>query len=192
MTENTYSVSQVARIIGKSPNTIRSWSDDKYYGKQLSIHDRSADDERRYTDADVALLQTVKVLRDQHEPHKRIIPRIAADERLEPPAEAKESPETPAAPKTEDADTALMTEREARLIRDFGRLEGEFGVIKQERDRLRDQLDQAQQQVKESTQSNLEAETRAVAAEVMLDMAYYRRRWFQFWRPQRPQDADYE
>jgi DNA-binding transcriptional MerR regulator len=190
MTENTYSVSQVARSIGISPVTVRSWSYDKYYGKQLSTHDRPEDDERRYTADDVALLQTVKVLRDQHEPHKRIIPRVMDGERLEPPGKGKESPETPAAPKTEDADTALMTEREARLLRDFGRLEGEFGVIKQQRDHLSDQLKESQDQIKESQQSILEAETRAVAAEVMLDMAYYRRRWFQFWRPERPQDGD--
>ena len=184
MPEDTYSVSQVARSIGISPNTVRSWT--ATYSKYLSTHNRPDDDERRYTADDVTLLQTVKVLRDQRESHKLIIPRIAADERLEPPPEAKESP---LERKTEDADSALMTEREARLIRDFGRLEGEFIAVKHERDRLRVQLNMSQDRLQESHQTVLDSETRAVVAETRLE-TIYRRHWWQLWRPERPQEAD--
>lgn len=177
MSEDTYSVSQVARNIGKAPNTIRSWTG--IYSNHLSDNARPEGDERRYNDADVALLQTVKVLRDQREPHKLIIPRIAEDERLEPPPASTESPPER---NTEDASTSITTERDAQLAREFGQLQGEFNIIKQERDMLRDQLNDSQE-------SHLTAETRAVAAEARLDMIW-RRHWYQIWRPSRPPDAD--
>ena len=190
MPKDTYSVSQVARSIRISPNTIRSWSEYKYYGSYLSTHERLEDEERRYTDDDVSLLQTVKILRDQGEPHKRIIPRIADEERLEPPPEADKSPLERL---TEDADSAIISEREARLIRDFGRLEGEFVAAKQEAVMLRVQLDTSQERLQESQNKILETEIRATVAETRLEQIYqqvYRRHWWQVWRPERPPEAD--
>jgi len=153
-TDETYSVSQVARIIGIAPNTVRDWT------ARFAIDAQpDAGEERRYTAGDVALFQTVKVLRDQGEPMKRIMPRIVAGERLEPPPDTPpDRPETAKKRETGEPKSAVMTEREAKMMRDFGKLQGEFDTIKLERDYLR-------QQVGDLQDARIDAEKRAVAAE---------------------------
>jgi len=129
MAEDTYSVSQVARIVGIAPNTVRDWT-----GKFEIEAQADEDAERRYTPADVALLRTVKILRDQGEPMKRIKPRIAAGERLEPPDPPPDAPELP---QNEPINaTALISQAQAEVARYRGKVE----AVEDERDRLVVQL----------------------------------------------------
>jgi len=151
MAKDTYSVSQVARIVGIAPNTVRDWTRKFEIEAQTEV-----DAERRYLPDDVALLRTVKVLRDQGEPMKRIMPRVAEGERLEPPEGPPDPPELP-----QDAsasDTALVSQAQAEVARYRGKIE----AVEDERDRLVVQL-------ADSQANHIGAEIRAAAAEAKLE-----------------------
>jgi len=152
MVKDTYSVSQVARIVGIAPNTVRDWTRKFEIEAQTEV-----DAERRYSPEDVALLRTVKVLRDQGEPMKRIMPRIAEGERLEPPEGPPDPPELPRdAPAS---DTALVSQAQAEVSRYRGKIE----AVEDERTRLVSQLDDERTALQAMTE-------RAVKAETMLEM----------------------
>jgi DNA-binding transcriptional MerR regulator len=152
MTEDTYSVSQVAKIVGIAPNTVREWT------RKFEIEAQAEEDaERRYTPADVSLFRTVKILRDQGEPMKRVKPRIAQGERLEPPDLPPDTPETP--PDATRQDTALVSQAQAEVARYRGKIE----AVEDERDRLVVQLADAQS-------AHLVATERAAAAEAKLEL----------------------
>jgi DNA-binding transcriptional MerR regulator len=104
----TYSVTHVSQAIGKTPQTVRDWAG--RYKDHLSANARvPKGQERRFTDADVTLLQTVARLSDQGQKHKNIMPMIAGGYEIPP-----EAPETPA----EDETTALAKQDEVSRIMD--------------------------------------------------------------------------
>jgi DNA-binding transcriptional MerR regulator len=151
MAVDTYSVSQVAKIVGIAPNTVRDWT------RKFELDVQAEEDtERRYTSEHVAIFRTVKVLRDQGEPMKRVKPRIAQGERLEPPKPSPDTPEPP--PDGPSQETALVSQAQAEVARYRGKIE----AVEDERDRLVKQLADAQA-------AHLVAIERAAAAEAKLE-----------------------
>jgi DNA-binding transcriptional MerR regulator len=83
MTDVTYSVSHVARTIDRSPQTVRGWTGRyrKYLSESAQV---DAGQERRYTDDDVALLQSVDHLSKQGQKHANIMPMLAGGFKIDP------------------------------------------------------------------------------------------------------------
>lgn len=80
----TFSVTQAANLIGKAPNTLRTWTRTNYFGPYLSpFANPEPGEERRYTEDDIRILRTAVVLQKQGLQIADIIPRIAGGELLE-------------------------------------------------------------------------------------------------------------
>lgn len=80
----TFSVTQAAKLIGKAPNTLRTWTRPDYFGPYLSpFANPEPGEERRYTEDDIRVLRTAVVLQKRGSQIAEIIPRIAAGEILE-------------------------------------------------------------------------------------------------------------
>jgi DNA-binding transcriptional MerR regulator len=104
----TYSVSHVSKAIGKTPQTVRDWCG--RYSDHLSPSATvDKGQERRFTDADVTLLQTVARLSNQGQKHKNILPMIAGG--LEIPPETQETP-------PDDATTTIVKQNEFTRLMD--------------------------------------------------------------------------
>jgi DNA-binding transcriptional MerR regulator len=106
--EITYSVTHVSKAIGKTPQTVRDWSG-RYSGHLSESAKAPKGQERRFTDADVTLLQTVARLSDQGQKHKNILPMIASGYEIPP-----ETDETP----PEGETTALAKQNEFTRLMD--------------------------------------------------------------------------
>lgn len=80
----TFSVTQAGKLIGKAPNTLRTWSSSDYFGPYLSAYaNPEPGDERRYTEDDLRILRTAVILQRKGVKISEIIPRIASGEILE-------------------------------------------------------------------------------------------------------------
>lgn len=98
----TFSVKQTSKLVGKAPNTLRTWSSPEYFGPYLSAHaNPEPGGERRFTEEDIRVLRTAVILQKRGLQISEIIPRIGAGEILEevpgessfePPEERGESP----------------------------------------------------------------------------------------------------
>ena len=80
----TFSVTQAGKMIGKAPNTLRTWSRSDYFGPYLSEYaNPEPGAERRYTEDDLRILRTAVILQRKGVKISEIIPRIASGEILE-------------------------------------------------------------------------------------------------------------
>ncbi len=80
----TFSVTQAAKLLGKAPNTLRTWSKVDYFGPYLSSYaNPEPGGERRYTEDDIRVLRTAVILQKRGLQIADIIPRIAGGELLE-------------------------------------------------------------------------------------------------------------
>jgi DNA-binding transcriptional MerR regulator len=80
----TFSVTQAGKMIGKAPNTLRTWSRPDYFGPYLSEYANPGPGaERRYTEDDLRILRTAVILQRRGLQISDIIPRIASGEILE-------------------------------------------------------------------------------------------------------------
>lgn len=150
---DTYSVSQTARIIGISPNTVRSWTG--HFDEFLSASARpESGHERRYTDDDAELFQTVKILRDQGHPMKQIRPIIESGERYEPILESTMALETgtQASKSKRDATTAQV-----------------LGLLKHFTARYESRIDDLELQLKAERDARISAEKEVARLEGMVD-----------------------
>lgn len=78
-----YTVTQMARALSLSAGTIRTWTAE--FADSLSPFATVEKGETRtYTEEDLAVFQTVKVLRDQQQSYEAIRERLQTGERLEP------------------------------------------------------------------------------------------------------------
>lgn len=99
--QETYPVTKAGRLIGKAPNTVRTWSGEELFGPYLSPHANPEPGlERRYTERDIRILRTASILQKRGMKLKEILPRIASGEIIEEldipeeePPKAAESPE---------------------------------------------------------------------------------------------------
>lgn len=82
--EETLSVKQAAKRIGKAPNTLRTWSGTDYFGEYLSPYANPEPGiQRRYTERDIQILRTATILQKRGLQIVDIVPRLAAGEILE-------------------------------------------------------------------------------------------------------------
>ena len=98
----TFSVKQTSKLVGKAPNTLRTWSSPEYFGPFLSAHaNPEPGGERRFTEEDIRVLRTAVILQKRGLQIADIIPRLGAGEILEeipgesiiePPEERGETP----------------------------------------------------------------------------------------------------
>ena len=169
-----YTVGQVAKAVGISDSAVRQWADE--YAAHLSDGANPPKGEtRKFDEEDIAVLQTVSVLREQLVGHEQIHERLDEGERLEPaPGERPAVDEADEADEAQDqraggSDTALVTEQFAEALR-------------RQDSRLQSLTDRL-----------IEAEKRAAAAETRADMLQAQvdelraaegkgRPWWAFWR----------
>ena len=164
MPNTTYSVSQVARTIKKSPQTIRAWTD-RYRVYLSASATPDSGDERKYTDADLLVLATVAHLAGQGQRHDAIAPMIAAGERIEPSG------------MPERADNMQKTDKSALIANDLlNRI-----IVRYEAriDELEDKLWEA-----EAARRNAEIGAARMAGRFE---TMHRRHWWQVWRPEKPE-----
>jgi len=84
MESETYPVKKAGELIGKAPNTVRTWSREDLFGPYLSPHaNPGPGEERRYTERDIRILRTASILQKRGMKIKDIIPRIASGEIIE-------------------------------------------------------------------------------------------------------------
>lgn len=84
MDPESFSVKQASTLIGKAPNTLRTWTGPDYFGPYLSpLANPERGEERRYTEQDIRILRTAVILQKRGFSIADIIPRIAAGEILE-------------------------------------------------------------------------------------------------------------
>ena len=156
----TYPVKQTADLIGKAPNTLRTWGGSDYFGPYLSSYaNPEPGKDRRYTEEDIRILRTAVILQSRGLKIREIIPRIASGEILELPEEPDlPKPEEPKkrdkrrAPRAEDRSLALpeLMEGFKILLRPYeaqiDRLSEEIGRERESRaeaeKELSDKLDQ--------------------------------------------------
>ena len=100
----TYPVTKAGKLIGKAPNTVRTWSGEEVFGPYLSPYaNPEPGGERRYTERDIRILKTAAILQKRGMKIKDIIPRIASGEiieELDPLEELAETAESPREPST--------------------------------------------------------------------------------------------
>jgi len=163
MPDITYSVSQVARRIKKSPQTVRAWTN-RYSAYLSASAAPDLGDERKYAEADVLVLLTVAQLAAQGQRHEAIVSMIAAGERIEISDELEirdmgvrsDTPSIAAA----DLLDRLILRYEARI-------------------------DVLESKLEESEASRRYAEVGAGRLTGRLEQLY-RRHWWQLWRPEKP------
>jgi len=114
-----YNVKLTSVTVGVSNTTIRTWS--REFGDFLSA---GANPERGqvrvYSDDDIAVFTTVKVLRSQHQTFDAIHKRLATGERLEPvPQESPDTPEAPPERADSDESDGSMALAPADLLERF-------------------------------------------------------------------------
>lgn len=148
------SVSVLAKELGVSPQTIRSWAAE--FADYLSAAATPPKGQpRHFNDDDAAALALVAEMRSRLAGYEAIHAALAAGDRAEWP------PRPPEAPQYDDtagqSDSALVT----RLTATVARFEGKLEATEGERDHLRVQL--ADEQA-----ARLDAEKRAAGAEAKL------------------------
>ena len=143
-----YTVTQAARACHISYSTVRQWS--REYEEFLSPEANPESGlARYYTDDDLAVFRTVKVLRDQYMPHNQIPARLADGERLEP---VDSEPET-AEGRTEETEAKEDSEAFTTALAVYDK-----------------QLASLQGQVNTLTERVIDAETRAASAETRAEI----------------------
>ena len=145
-----YTVKQAAVIIDTSITTIRNWS--REFASYLSEGaNPESGTERTYSESDIAVFNTISLLRSRRESFKTIHEKLKGGTRIEPvPKSAEEDP--PIVTDTIEPNTSSMA---LQLV------QGQVDSLENERDYLRSELS-------EERGARLEAEARAVAAETEL------------------------
>jgi DNA-binding transcriptional MerR regulator len=144
----TFSVKQTADLIGKAPNTLRTWSGPDHFGPYLSPYaNPGPGEERRFTEHDIRLLKTAVLLQKRGLAIGDIIPRIASGEileelpeefpeRLSPELERGSSENLPVPQRYDPASQLSLYVRpyEVQIERLSADLEGERARLEEERE----------------------------------------------------------
>jgi len=173
----TFSVTHVAKAIDKTPQTVRDWTA-RYSGYLSEYSQVETGEERRYTQEDMAILKTVARLSNAGQKHKAIIPMIAGGSILIGPDEPKSKPDEPkTAPEAKTSALAPADILERFVVRYEARI-----------DDLEIKLEESAEAVRRAEDARRQAEVKAARLTGQLD-TLYRQRWYQFWKPRRP-DTD--
>jgi len=156
---------QTAKLAGIGHSTVRHYALE--WAEYLSASATPpAGEVRHFTDEDVAVFRTIRVMRDRGATTEQIIAALDAGDRYEPLDEPPEPPEPKQEGQTEDDRSLAPLELFERILEPF-----------QERiDKLESRLDTEQE-------ARLDAEKRAAAAEALA----FRIHGWQFWKPKRPE-----
>lgn len=140
-TVETFSVKQTSKLVGKAPNTLRTWSSPDYFGPFLSEYaNPEPGGERRFTEEDIRVLRTAVILQKRGLQISEIIPRLGAGEILEevpgesiiePPEERGETPGRELVPPS-------LTQQMELFLRPF---ESQISRLSAELDRERTELE---------------------------------------------------
>ena len=133
MADLTYSVSQVARTIKKTPQTVRTWTG-RYSDYLSESANPASGDPRRYTAADIETLATVANLTNQGLSHDDTLAQIATGARmaLESPPDAPIS-----APGTISGPPAMADMLDRFIVRYEARIDDLEGKLTQEQEARR-------------------------------------------------------
>lgn len=158
---DTYSVTQVARFLGVSVGTIRS--DGREFADFLSAAaNPGPGQERRFNDDDLAVFQTVRVLRGRNLTLEQITTELQKGTRLEP---AEASPEPQHGRRRDETPEGVQIELANQLRAVIAEFKGELEATKSERDRLLIERDREREKAEAHAAAVLDAERRAAAAE---------------------------
>ncbi len=146
----TYPVKKAGELIGKAPNTLRTWAGENYFGPYLSpFANPDPGIERRFTERDIRILRSAAILQKRGMKIRDIIPRIASGEIIEEPAlylpnkeeplKAAESPKEgnpnlPARIELSDQIGLFLRPYESQVSRLSAELERERGELERERE----------------------------------------------------------
>lgn len=149
----TYSVKQAGKAAGIAATTVRAW------GKELAdvLSDQAtppAGRERRFTDDDIAILHTAKILRAEGQEWSDIVEAISQGDRIEP---VQDAPPFDEAGEGEPPSAGALVSAEwwDRMTQPF----------KDHVATLEAQLDKTEAELDEERAARLDAEKRATAAE---------------------------
>jgi len=165
-----YTTKKAAQLagIGRStvPHYAREWAD--YLGEAAQVQGKT----RYFSDDDIAVFRTVKVLRDQNTPTEEIRAFLDDGNRAEPLESPPEPPETPPDNETDETRALAPIELFERILEPF-----------------QDRIDTLENDVKAERAARVNAEKRAERLAGRLDAIYRRHPW-QFWKPERPPEDD--
>lgn len=161
----TYSVKQTGDLIGKAPNTVRTWTGPDLFGPYLSEHANPPEgEERRFTEGDIRRLRTAVILQSQGLKLSEIVPRIAGGELLElPEGEPLPGLGNKSGPRVEEAeipqDRALvppaLSEMMLLMLRPY---ESQIDRLSREIDKERETRREAEREIDKERQARIEAE----------------------------------
>lgn len=158
--QETLTVTQVAKRIGKSAPTVRRYSAD--YADHLDDGANPPEGEtRQYTAADLQVLATVAALMDQRQTADQVRAALDRGDRVAVPGGPQDPQTATEGPQTVRGDLVPMSLVES--MRDA--FQGTVDALESERDYLRRQLDDAHEARHEAEARAAEAEARAAAAE---------------------------
>lgn len=147
----SFSVTQAAKAVNVSVSTIRHWGN--LFTDHLSDLAKPAAGERRqYNEEDLAILQTVKVMRDQRYPFPEIEKVITKGDRFElVQSDSKSAPKSPkTAPDTPEQVETEVTHALARV-----------DLLERFVSRYENKIDTLENQLIEEREARLKAETEA-------------------------------
>lgn len=134
----TYPVKKAGELIGKAPNTVRTWSGEELFGPYLSPYaNPERGGERRYTEQDIRILKTASILQKRGMKIKDIIPRIASGDIIEEIEEPFE-PESPRERSTSLPAPLSLSNQIELFIRPY---ESQISRLSADLEREREELD---------------------------------------------------
>jgi DNA-binding transcriptional MerR regulator len=167
MIEKMLTVSQVAKQVGAAPNTIRGYCRD--FGQFLSEGATpKAGQERKFTEDDIPVLVSIKTLKAQRTEKDAIIASLLQGERYEPAEvseEPKEEPESAEKPATKELAPKDLLDRFVMPL-----------------------LDSIQTQLDDEREARVRAEREAAEYKAKWETTF-RRHWYQFWIPDKPEEG---
>lgn len=139
----TYPVKKAGELIGKAPNTVRTWSGEDLFGPYLSPYaNPEPGAERRYTENDIRILRTASILQRRGLKIKDILPRIASGEILEElETFEEESPETAESPRERSTSLPARIELSNQIELFIRPYESQISRLSAELEREREELE---------------------------------------------------
>ena len=172
---NTYTVTQAAKIVGKSPNSIRGYSNN--FGQYLSEYATPDEgQERQFTDADIEVLTTISTLYSQRKKKKDIVAALARGDVHAPAAEpiidaASEATETLQEPSKGESATQVSQDRALATLE----------LLQQYAKPYIERASELEERLDEERGARLLAEVDAAQLRGKLEAIEGRKPWWRFW-----------
>ena len=170
-----YKVKQLSRITKIPPTSVRGW------GKKLAglLGDQAnppAGSTRLYSDDDLVVFHTAKVLRDEGYDWPATLKALESGERILPTTQSP--PESARAPNSELIAADYLEQVTKPMLDHVATLEAQLKLSQV-------QTVEAQAQLEAERAARMESEIKSARTSGQLE-SIYRRHWWQVWRPERP------